>query len=47
MSKQMSWSEAVLREKIAKEIESIPIIVSETNAVGMQIMAAKIARDIK
>ena len=47
MSKEMSWSEMVLREKIAKEIESILIIDSETNAVGMQIMAAKIARDVK
>ena len=47
MSKEMSWSEMVLREKIAKEIESIQIIDSETNAVGMQIMAAKIARDVK
>jgi hypothetical protein len=47
MSKEMSWSEMVLREKIAKGIESIEIIDSETNAVGMQIMAAKIARDVK
>lgn len=33
-----------LREQIAKEIEAIEIEASKTNAVGMQILAAKIAR---
>jgi hypothetical protein len=33
-----------LREQIAKEIEAIKIETSKTNAVGMQILAAKVAR---
>jgi len=33
-----------IREQIAKDIESIEIQNSKTNAVGMQILAAKIAR---
>jgi len=33
-----------IREQIAKEIENIKIENSITNAVGMQILAAKIAR---
>lgn len=33
-----------VREQIAKEIESIEIRPSIENAVGMQMMAAKIAR---
>jgi hypothetical protein len=33
-----------IREGIAKEIEAIQIEASKTNAVGMQILAAKIAR---
>jgi len=33
-----------LREEIAKAIEAIPIEESVTNAVGMRIAAAKIAR---
>jgi hypothetical protein len=33
-----------MREHIAKEIEAIEIEGSKTNAVGMQILAAKIAR---
>jgi hypothetical protein len=33
-----------IREKIAKEIEAIQIEASKTNAVGMQILAAKVAR---
>ena len=33
-----------IREQIAKEIESIEIEDSITNAVGMKILAAKIAR---
>jgi len=37
--------EKQLREKIAQEIEAIEIEASKTNAVGMQILAAKIARN--
>jgi hypothetical protein len=37
-------NEKELREKIAKEIEAIDIEQSHTNAVGMKILAAKIAR---
>ena len=36
-----------LREKIAQEIEAIEIESSKTNAIGMQILAAKIARNQK
>lgn len=34
----------VLREEIARAIESIPIEDSVTNALGMRILAAKVAR---
>ena len=34
----------MLREEIAREIEAIPIESSVTNALGMRIAAAKIAR---
>jgi hypothetical protein len=34
-----------MREQIAKEIEAIEIEPSKTNAIGMQILAAKIARN--
>lgn len=34
-------------EDIAQEIEAIPIEISTTNALGMQIMAAAIARGQK
>ena len=34
----------MLREEIAKAIESIPIEDSVTNALGMRILAAKVAR---
>lgn len=34
----------VLREEIAREIEALPIDSSVTNALGMRIAAAKIAR---
>ena len=37
-------NEIKLREKIAKEIEAIEIEDSKTNAVGMKILAAKVAR---
>jgi len=40
----MSIDEMTLREEIAKAIEAIPIEESVTNAVGMRIAAAKIAR---
>jgi hypothetical protein len=36
--------EKQIREQIAKEIEAIDIDQSHTNAVGMRILAAKIAR---
>jgi hypothetical protein len=37
--------EKQIREQIAKKIEAIDIETSKTNAVGMQILAAKIARE--
>lgn len=40
----MSIDEMVLREEIARAIESIEIQSSVTNALGMRIAAAKIAR---
>ena len=36
--------EKQIREQIAKEIEAIDIEASKTNAVGMKILAAKVAR---
>jgi len=42
---QMSLDETILREEIARAIEAIEIEESVTNAVGMQILAAKIARN--
>ena len=36
-----------VREKIAQEIEAIKIEDSQTNAVGMQIISAKVARGQK
>lgn len=33
-----------LREEIAREIEALPIKSSVTNALGMRILAAKVAR---
>lgn len=33
-----------LREEIAREIEALPIDTSVTNALGMRIAAAKVAR---
>ena len=33
-----------LREEIARAIESLPIEESVTNAIGMRILAAKVAR---
>jgi hypothetical protein len=40
----MSIDEMALREEIAREIEALPIDTSLTNALGMRIAAAKIAR---
>jgi hypothetical protein len=40
----MSIDEMTLREEIAREIEALPIDASVTNALGMRIAAAKIAR---
>jgi hypothetical protein len=40
----MSIDEMALREEIAREIEAIPIESSITNALGMRMLAAKIAR---
>lgn len=37
-------NEQNLREQIARQIEAIEIEASKTNAIGMQILAAKIAR---
>ena len=39
--------ESELREQIAKDIESINIEDSVTNALGMRILAAKVARGEK
>ena len=41
----MSLDEMMLREEIAREIESIPIEDSVTNALGMRTLAAKVARN--
>lgn len=40
----MSLDDQILREEIAKAIESIPIETAVTNALGMRIAAAKVAR---
>ena len=40
----MSLDDMLLREEIAKAIEAIPIETSVTNALGMRIAAAKVAR---
>ncbi len=40
----MSLDNMLLREEIARAIESIPIEESVTNAVGMRILAARVAR---
>jgi hypothetical protein len=40
----MSVDEIMLREEIARAIEAIPVEESVTNAVGMRMLAAKIAR---
>jgi hypothetical protein len=40
----MSIDEMTLREEIAKAIEALPVEESVTNAIGMRILAAKVAR---
>jgi hypothetical protein len=40
----MSIDDMTLREEIAREIEALPIDTSVTNALGMRIAAAKVAR---
>lgn len=40
----MGIDEMTLREEIAREIEALPVDSSITNALGMRIAAAKIAR---
>ena len=40
----MSIDEMALREEIARAIEALPIDTSVTNALGMRIAAAKVAR---
>lgn len=40
----MSLDEMTLREEIARAIETISIEESVTNAVGMRMLAAKVAR---
>lgn len=43
-SSQVSVDEMMLREEIARAIESIPIEESVTNAIGMRMLAAEVAR---
>jgi hypothetical protein len=40
----MSIDEMALREEIAREIEALPVETSVTNALGMRLAAAHIAR---
>jgi hypothetical protein len=40
----MSIDEMTLREEIARAIEALPIEPSVTNALGMRLEAAKVAR---
>lgn len=40
----MSIDEMMLREEIAREIEALPIETSVTNALGMRLAAAHVAR---
>ena len=42
----MSIDDMTLREEIARAIEAIPIDSSVTNALGMRIAAAKVARGL-
>ena len=43
-NKYMSIDEMALREEIAREIEALPIQTSVTNALGMRLAAAHVAR---
>jgi c-di-GMP-related signal transduction protein len=43
----MSLDDMLLREEIARAIEAIPIEDSITNALGMRMLAAKVARGEK
>lgn len=40
----MNIDDMTLREQIARDIEAIPVEESVTNAVGMRMLAAKVAR---
>jgi hypothetical protein len=40
----MSTDNMSLREEIARAIEAIPVEESVTNAIGMRMLAAKVAR---
>ena len=40
----MSVDDMMLREEIARAIEALPIEESVTNALGMRMLAAKVAR---
>ncbi len=40
----MSIDDMTLREEIARAIEAIPVETAVTNAVGMRMLAAKVAR---
>jgi hypothetical protein len=40
----MSVDDMMLREEIARAIEALPIEESVSNAVGMRMLAAKVAR---
>ena len=40
----MSIDDMILREEIARSIEALPVEDSITNALGMRILAAKVAR---
>jgi hypothetical protein len=40
----MSLDDMILREEIARAIEAIPIETAVTNALGMRILAAQVAR---
>ena len=44
MEKTITIIKEELRQQIAKEIESIEIEASKTNALGIKMLAAKIAR---
>ena len=43
-NRYMSIDDISLREEIAKAIEAIPVEESVTNAIGMRMLAAQVAR---